>query len=73
MGKEFTDKNISNDAYVERLYRALLNRNPDAVGKATWVAKLNSGASRLEVLKGIVNSNEFTDICNKIGIVRGTL
>jgi len=73
MGKEFTDKNISNDAYVERLYRALLNRNPDAVGKATWVAKLNSGASRLEVLKGIVNSNEFTNICNKIGIVRGTL
>jgi Domain of unknown function (DUF4214) len=44
---------------VEALYRAILDRNADAGGLASWTSQLNSGAmTRLQVVKGIRNSVE---------------
>ena len=67
---EFINKNHSNEDYVEYLYQAFMGRGSDAVGKADWVGKLNSGWSRYDVFNGFVGSQEFMGICNSYGIVR---
>ncbi|MEQ2756923.1 DUF4214 domain-containing protein, partial [Hominifimenecus microfluidus] len=59
---EYTKKNTSNDAFVEMLYATLLNRKSDATGKKAWVAQLNSGVSREEIVEGFIHSNEFIGI-----------
>ena len=65
---EYTKKNTSNDAFVEMLYATLLNRKSDATGKKAWVAQLNSGVSREEIVEGFIHSNEFIGICGEYGI-----
>ena len=70
---EMINRNISNEAYVEVLYNVLLGRSADATGKASWVAQLGAGKTRLEIFKGFVHSAEFTAICESYGITRGSI
>jgi hypothetical protein len=49
---------LSNQAFVEQLYRFCLNREGDAGGVAAWVAALNGGSSRASVLLGFSESAE---------------
>ena len=65
---EFTKKNYSNAEYVKRLYQVFLNRSADSAGLNSWVKKLQSGTSRLEVMNGFAGSQEFINICKKYGI-----
>ena len=37
-------------------------------GKKAWVAQLNSGVSREEIVEGFIHSNEFIGICGEYGI-----
>lgn len=71
--KELEDKNLSNDAYVDMLYKTFLNRSADASGKATWIKYLENGLTRRFVLRGFIESIEFTNICKSYGIERGTI
>jgi hypothetical protein len=49
----------ANADYIEAVYRAVLDRNADAGGLASWTSQLNSGVvSRLQVVQGIRNSPE---------------
>lgn len=68
--KEFTDKNYSNQDYVEYLYKAFMGRDSDPAGKADWVNRLNKGWTRQQVFDGFSGSIEFTNICNSYGILR---
>lgn len=68
---EFKSRNLSSEAYVTILYRTFFDREPDNAGLNAWVGVLNAGLSRLHVFKGFAESNEFTQICNSYGIVRG--
>ncbi len=68
---EFQSKKISNEDYVEILYKALFDRAGDAGGKANWVADLEMGMSRGYVLKGFIESTEFKQLCDKYSIVQG--
>ena len=68
---EMKARNLSDDAYIRALYRAFFDREADAGGLEAWKSVLNSGLSRLHVFKGFAESNEFTGICSKYGIVRG--
>jgi len=70
---EFVGLNVSNDEYLDVLYNAFFNREPDAGGYAFWLGQLNDGASRLVVLAGFVNANEFGDLCADYGINRGNI
>ncbi|MCM1081985.1 MAG: DUF4214 domain-containing protein [Clostridium sp.] len=70
---EYKNKNTSNEAYVEMLYRVFLDREADADGKAFWVDLLNQGMSRDYVFRGFVESPEYTGICQSYGIERGTV
>ena len=69
--EEFKSKKLNNTEFVKTAYRTILDREGEASGVKYWVNKLNKGASKLEVLKGFVESKEFTDLCSKYGITRG--
>ncbi len=46
--------------FVTLIYNNVLNRNPDPVGGATWIDRLdNQGWTRAEVVQGIAQSAEF--------------
>lgn len=49
---------LSDQAFVEQLYRFSLDRNGDPGGVATWVSALNSGASRAQILLSFSESAE---------------
>lgn len=66
--QEFIDKNLSNEEYVKILYRTFLGREYDQQGLDAWVAQLNRGVSRQEVLHGFSRSPEFAKIMAQFGL-----
>lgn len=71
--EEFLAKNLSNEEFLNIMYRSFFGRNPDAEGYAGWLGQLNGGMSRKSVLSRFVNSTEFGDICAEYGIERGSI
>ena len=67
---EFMDQDVSNEEYVNRLYRTFMGREADEAGFGAWVSQLNGGVSREEVFNGFAQSPEFTGICADYGILR---
>lgn len=70
---EFKNRNLNDNDYLDVLYRTFFDREADAGGKAYWLGKLQKGISRTEVLSGFVNSQEFSNLCDRFGIARGTM
>ncbi len=70
---EFKNLKLSNEEFVERCYRVLMDRASDAGGKQNWVSKLEIGVSNSYILKGFVESVEFTKVCDRYGVTRGTI
>ncbi len=69
---EMLEKNLSNEEFVNVLYRSMMGREADEVGMAGWLNELGNGYStRSEVTKAFVESPEFTNICSEYGIERG--
>lgn len=70
---EFKEKNLSNREYVDILYRTCLNREADENGAAAWIELLEVPFSREYVLRGFIESAEFTKICESYDIERGSI
>lgn len=70
--KEMTDKNLSNEEFLERLYQVMMDRSSDAEGAAYWCDALDNGYGRKGVFNGFCNSKEFKGICSTYGIECGT-
>ena len=70
--REFAEKNLSNGAFVNRLYGAILGRPADRDGYNYWVQCLEKGASRPWVVNAFLESKEFVDLCEAWLILRGT-
>ena len=70
--KEFLDKKTSNKQYMTYMYKALLGRKPDTDGLNYWIAQLKSGKTREEVFCEFTESTEFSNLCSKYGIVKGS-
>ncbi|MGI6153191.1 MAG: DUF4214 domain-containing protein [Christensenellaceae bacterium] len=68
---EMESKNLSDEEYIDVLYRALLGREPDDAGKADWVRRASAGGSRRGLFAGFVNSAEFAAICGAAGVEAG--
>lgn len=68
---EFKARNLSDDAYIHALYRTFFDREADSSGLTAWRKVLDSGLSRMHVFRGFAESDEFTRICDRYGIVRG--
>ncbi|MCI7350964.1 MAG: DUF4214 domain-containing protein [Ruminococcus sp.] len=69
---EFTELDISNEERVRIMYLTFLDREPDPAGLATWTETLDNGCSVGHIFYGFTQSNEFTEICEEYGIIRGT-
>lgn len=73
LSKEYKDKAVSDEKFIEDLYETVLGRSSDTEGKAYWISVLKKGTSREAVLASFVNSKEFTGICDDYNIPRGTM
>lgn len=71
--QEFIGRNLSDNDYVDILYSTFFDRQADREGKTTWMRALASGESREHVLSGFVNSREFSGLCDRYNIARGTM
>ena len=72
MSDEFLAKEMTNEEYVQIMYRAFFGRDADPEGLATWTGALADGWTKKRVFAGFANSGEFTVLCEQAGIVRGT-
>lgn len=63
LSPEFAGLNLSDDEFVERLYKTFMDRDSDADGKNFWLNQLRSGKSRKDVVYGFTRSSEFVDRC----------
>jgi len=70
---ELMSQNLSNENFLNIMYSAFFNRQPDAGGFKNWLGVLANGASRQYVLAGFVNSLEFNILCSEYGINPGSL
>lgn len=69
--QEYTNKNLSNEEFVENLYLAMMGRPSDADGKENWLNALASGKTKDEVFAGFANSQEFAQLCANYKIDNG--
>lgn len=70
---EFKQRNLSDEEYLTVLYHAFFDREPDDAGRTAWQKLLDEGVSRLYVYRGFAESEEFTNLCQKYNIQRGTV
>jgi hypothetical protein len=66
--EEFLKKNTTPDEYLQVLYEAFFDRQPDPAGKQGWLDAMQSGATREDVLKGYIFAVEFAELCDQYGI-----
>lgn len=70
---EFVEANVSDDKYIDILYKTILDRDCDADGKAYWMSQLSSGTmDRLTVANGFFDSQEWIDLCAQYDIRSGS-
>ena len=72
--EEFVSFKLKDDEYIRRLYTTFMDREPDASEVAYWAGEITKGTqTRASVLAFFGQSEEFTKICKKYGIDRGTI
>ncbi len=70
---EFQAQDLIDEDYLNILYAAFFNRETDTAGLTYWMDRMGSGASRLEVLAGFANADEFGELCADYGITKGMI
>ena len=67
---EYTSRGVSNEQFVDTLYKVFFDRDADAAGRSAWIEALNS-QSRDSVMDGFIDSNEWATVCLRFGIMSG--
>lgn len=70
---EFKNRGLSDDEYIQVLYRAFFDRDADPAGLESWKKVLNEGLTRMQVYRGFAESDEFSRLCASYGIQRGNV
>lgn len=71
--QEYTNKNTSNEEFVNDMYAMYFGREADEAGFNYWLEQLNNQiATRESIMAGFANSQEFFNLCEKYGVVCGT-
>ena len=68
---EFQGRDLTDEQYVECMYRAFMGRDSDEDGRNMWVSCLENGMTRQKLFEGFADSHEFGVICDRYGIVKG--
>ena len=70
--KEMKDMKLSNAETIERCYLVMMDRKSDKGGKEYWIKNFKK-YGKTYVLKGFVESKEFTQICKNFNVAKGTI
>ena len=68
MSTEYRNKNKDIYDYIEDLYWAFFERDPDADGFYHWYDLLSAGYDRDAVLSDFIHSQEFINLCASYGV-----
>ena len=68
---EFINRNVSNEEFVGTLYMTFFGREAEEAGLNAWVAVLENGESKENVIEGFINSTEWANLCLLYGIRNG--
>lgn len=60
---EFNSRGLPDDAFVETVYVAVLNRASDGAGKTFWLNQMASGLSRPQLIDLFANTTEAANSC----------
>ena len=70
--EEFRNRGLSEEDFVETLYKTFFGRDSEPAGKAYWVGELkNKTKSREDVINGFIDSTEWCNICATYGVRSG--
>ena len=67
--QEFKNRNLSDEDFLDVLYRAFFNREVDPAGKSHWLSLLSSGHSREYIVEEFIKSAEFKNLADTYGIL----
>lgn len=70
LSDEIKKAGLSNGEYVKRVYRTMLDREPEPGGYNYWKGRLDAGETPVVIINGFIGSDEFIKICNDYGIQR---
>ncbi len=72
-GQEFKDRNLSDEEFVEVLYKAFFDREAkdDPNGFNFWMESLKV-TGRENIIEGFISSPEWIDLCSEYGVKPGT-
>jgi len=71
---EFVEQDLSDREYIKRLYLTFMDREANASEIRYWVGEIRNGTqTRDSVLAFFGQSEEFTFVCARYGIERGTM
>ena len=72
LSKEMYNKDLDESQFVDVLYKSIMGRNESTSEKAYWIKYLQNH-SRSAAVKGFIDSKEFSSLCNKYKIKKGTV
>jgi hypothetical protein len=58
--QEFKNRNLTNAQFLNTLYQVMFNRAADTGGYNDWIAKLDAGMLREDVVNGFIYAREFS-------------
>ncbi|MBP5493082.1 MAG: DUF4214 domain-containing protein [Clostridiales bacterium] len=70
---EFLGRNLTDDEFVEVLYKTYFDRNSEPDGKAYWLGRLASGTERAVLVDEFIESVEWCNVCATYGVKSGAL
>ncbi|SEI61732.1 protein of unknown function [Allopseudospirillum japonicum] len=59
--EEFTQRDLSQNEFIDTLYQALLKQTPDDTSQAYWSSQLATDGSRSQMLDQLIASKEFAE------------
>lgn len=70
--EEFLSMNKTDSEFLDVLYKTFFDREADSDGKAFWAGKMSEGMTKLQVIDGFINSEEWANLCLTYGIRSGS-
>ena len=65
---EFKNRGLSNDQFIKVMYQTYFDREADTDGYNDWMNRMNSGATREDVVNGFSGSQEFFNLVESFGL-----
>ena len=68
---EFLNRGLTNEQFVDVLYKTFFDREADEGGKAFWMGHLTTDMTREQVVRGFIDSTEWCNLCAMYGVKSG--